>query len=297
MQPLTAARLSLVAGVLILGLKFLAWRLTGSVALYSDALESVVNVVAAGAAVVALSVARLPADDNHPFGHSKAEYFSAVLEGVLIVLAALAIVHEAWGRLFAPTAIQSLSRGMAVSLLASAMNGALAWYLLRLGRRRKSPALRADGIHLVTDVVTSLGVLLGIGLAWVTGTWVLDPLLALLVAANILWAGSKLVRDSLSELMDLAMPPTELRALEAALTQPRPGMLEVHDLKTRRAGATTFVQFHLVVEGAMAVDDAHRLCDALEEQVCQAYPDAQVVIHVEPESEALGHGFRLGTGS
>lgn len=297
MQPVAAARLSLLAGVVILGLKLLAWRLTGSVALYSDALESVVNVVAAGAAVLALTIARRPADDNHPFGHSKAEYFSAVLEGVLIVLAAIAIVREAWGKLFTPAPIESLSAGVAVSLVASAANAALAWALIRLAKKRSSPALRADGLHLATDVVTSLGVLAGIGLAWATGYWVLDPLLALLVAANILWTGSRLVRDSLSELMDLAVPAAELKTLEAALTRPRPGMLEVHDIKTRRAGATTFVQFHLVVEGAMAVEDAHRLCDSLEDEVLRAYPGAQMVIHVEPESEAHGSGFRLGTGS
>ncbi len=294
MQRIATARLSLVGGILILGFKFLAWHLTGSVALYSDALESVVNVVAAGVALLALLVARMPADDNHPFGHSKAEYFSAVLEGVLIVLAAVAIVHEAWGKLFQPAPIESLSAGLAVSLLASVGNGLLAWHLLRQGKQRSSPALRADGIHLTTDVVTSLGVLVGVVLASATGFWVLDPLLALMVAANILWAGSRLVRDSLSELMDLAVPAAELKALKAVLTCPRPGVLEVHDIKTRRAGSTTFVQFHLVVEGAMSVAEAHRLCDALEDEVRSTQSDAQVVIHVEPESEALGGGFRVG---
>ncbi len=307
MTPTAAARLSLLVGVAVLGLKWLAWWLTGSVALYSDALESVVNVVAAGAALAAVTIARRPADATHAFGHTKAEYFSAVLEGVLIVLAALAIAHEAWGRFADPQPVTGLDRGLAVSLTAAAANGALAWYLVRLGRRQRSPALQADGIHLATDVVTSVGVVAGIGLAWATGYWVLDPLLALLVAANILWAASRLVQDSLSGLMDASLPPEELAPLQALLAEALPGVLEVHDLKTRRAGPATFVQFHLVVAGAMTVDEAHRLCDRLESQALQLLPGSQVEIHVEPESEAHGTsgvedggrhaGFRLGHGA
>lgn len=305
MSPVSAARLSLLVGLAVLGLKWLAWWLTGSVALYSDALESVVNVVAAGAALAAVTIARRPADATHAFGHTKAEYFSAVLEGVLIVLAALAIAREAWHGLADPQPVEGLDRGLAVSLAASVANGVLAWYLVRLGKRQRSPALKADGIHLATDVVTSVGVAAGIGLAAVTGYWVLDPLLALVVALNILWAAWKLVQESLSGLMDAALPPAELAPLTSLLARAPPGVLEIHDLKTRRAGPATFVQFHLVVAGTMAVDEAHRICDRLESEVRRLLPGAQVVIHVEPESDAHGAGdpgggahhagFRLGT--
>lgn len=295
MTAVSAARLSLLVGVAVLGLKWLAWWITGSVALYSDALESVVNVVAAGAALAAVTIARRPADATHAFGHTKAEYFSAVLEGVLIVLAALAIAHEAWGRFADPQPASDLDRGLAVSLAASVANGALAWYLLRLGKRQRSPALRADGIHLATDVVTSVGVVAGIGLAAATGYWVLDPLLALVVALNILWAARKVVQESLSGLMDAALPPAELAPLQALLAQAPAGVLEIHDLKTRRAGRATFVQFHLVVDGAMSVDQAHRLCDRLEDEVQQLLPGSQVEIHVEPESEAKSSGVRRAT--
>lgn len=294
MSSLSAARLSLIAGIAILGLKWLAWWFTGSVALYSDALESVVNVVAALGALAAVSIAKRPPDANHAFGHSKAEYFSAVFEGALIVLAAGLIVHQAWGRLFDPTPVTGLDRGLAFSLAASVANGALAWWLVRLGKRRRSPALHADGVHLFADVVTSIGVLIGILLAWQTGLWVLDPVLALLVAVNVLWAGWRLVSDSVSALMDAALPPSELKPLEELLARPRPGVLEAHDLRTRRAGAATFIELHLVVEGTLRVTEAHRLCDVLEEEIRTLQPGAEVVIHIEPESEAQGTGMRLG---
>lgn len=290
-SPTRAARLSLATGVLVLVLKLVAWRLTDSVALYSDALESIVNIAAAFAALVALSFAARPADDDHPFGHTKAEYFSAVLEGVLIVVAAIAIVHEAWLRLRAPAALDDIGIGVAISVLATALNGAVALYLIRLGRARRSPALRADGIHLASDVVTTLGVLIGIGLAVVTGWWWLDPALALAVAVNVVWAGWRLIRDSLSALMDEGVPNSERDALEALLARPRPGVVEIHDLRTRRAGTATFIQFHLIVPSSMPVAEAHRLCDDLEAEVHALVDAANVLIHVEPETEAEGLGI------
>jgi cation diffusion facilitator family transporter len=293
-SPLGAARLSLLTGILIFGLKWLAFQATGSVALYSDAIESIVNIVAAGAAMLALAIASRPADANHAFGHTKAEYFSAALEGALVLIAALAIVYEAWGRLRAPVALESLDLGLTLSIVATAINGTLAWYLVRHGRRQRSPALEADGVHIAADVVTTCGVLVGIGLAWATGWWLLDPLLAIAVAINVLWAGGRLVRDSLGALMDAALPPADLARLEQLLAQPRPGMLEAHDLRTRRAGPMTFVQLHLVVEGGMTVAQAHRLCDELEDEIKTLLPGAQPHIHVEPESEAEGAGFGMG---
>ncbi|MEN2983070.1 MAG: cation diffusion facilitator family transporter [Thermus sp.] len=281
-----AARLSLGVALLVLGLKTLAYLLTGSVALLSDALESTVNVAAALAALAAIRYAQKPPDDTHPFGHSKAEYFSAVLEGVLVVLAALLIAKEALPKLLRPTPLEGLGPGLLVSLLASGANGLLAYHLIREGRRHRSPALTADGYHVLSDVLTSAGVLLGIGLAWLTGFWALDPLLALLVAGNILLMGFRLVRHSVGGLMDEGLPLEEVEGIQRVIQERLSGRaLEVHDLKTRRAGPRTFLEFHLVVPGRMSVEEAHRLCDELEGDLEKAFPGLVVTIHVEPESE------------
>ena len=273
-----AARLSLVVALLVLGLKAFAYLLTGSVALLSDALESLVNVAAALAALLALRVARKPPDQNHPFGHTKAEYVSAVLEGVLVVLAALWIAREALPRLLHPVPLEGLGLGLGVSLLASLLNGLLAYHLLKEGRRHRSPAL--------SDVLTSLGVVLGVGLAGLTGLWVLDPLLALAVAGQILFLGYRIVRESVGGLMDEGLPPEEVERIRAFLQERIRGRaLEVHDLKTRRAGPRSFLEFHLVVRGDTPVEEAHRLCDEAERALAQAFPGLQATIHVEPEGE------------
>ncbi|UZX14501.1 cation diffusion facilitator family transporter [Thermus sp. PS18] len=281
-----AARLSLLVALWVLGLKALAYLLTGSVALLSDALESTVNVAAALLALFAIRFAQRPPDETHPFGHSKAEYFSAVLEGVLVVLAALLIAKESIPRLLHPRPLGDLGPGLLVSLLASLINGLLAWHLLRQGRRLRSPALTADGYHVLSDVLTSVGVLAGVSLAWATGLWVLDPLLALLVAGNILLMGFRLVRQSVGGLMDEGLSPAEVGRIRKTIAEALGGRaLEVHDLKTRKAGNRAFLEFHLVVPGSMTVEEAHRLCDELERALEESFPGLAVTIHVEPESE------------
>lgn len=285
-----AAWVSLVAGVFVLGLKWVAYFLTGSVALYSDALESIVNVAAAFAALWALRIAARPPDVDHPYGHTKAEYFSAVLEGALILVAALAILRETWSRLLHPMPLESLGIGLAVSVVATGVNGAVATYLVRTGKRLRSPALRADGTHLWTDVATSAGVLVGTGLAGLTGAWILDPLLALAVALNIIRIGAKLVRESVGGLMDEAVPPAELETMWAAIRGAMHGAIQAHELKTRRAGTRTFVELHLVVPAGMTVWTSHALCDRIESAVEAAIPGAQVTIHVEPEEKAEESG-------
>jgi cation diffusion facilitator family transporter len=281
-----AARLSLVVALLVLGLKAFAYLLTGSVALLSDTLESTVNVAAALLALFAIRFAQRPPDETHPFGHSKAEYFSAVLEGVLVVLAALLIAKESIPRLLHPRPLGDLGPGLLVSLLASLINGLLAWHLLRQGRRLRSPALTADGYHVLSDVLTSVGVLAGVSLAWATGLWVLDPLLALLVAGNILLMGFRLVRQSVGGLMDEGLSPEEVGRIRKTIAEALGGRaLEVHDLKTRKAGNRAFLEFHLVVPGSMTVEEAHRLCDELERALEESFPGLAVTIHVEPESE------------
>ncbi|WP_243090846.1 cation diffusion facilitator family transporter [Thermus neutrinimicus] len=281
-----AARLSLLVALLVLGLKALAYLLTGSVALLSDALESTVNVAAALLALFAIRFAHRPPDETHPFGHTKAEYFSAVLEGVLVVVAALLIAQEALPRLLQPKPLEGLGLGLVVSLAASLLNGLLAWHLIRKGKVLRSPALTADGYHVLSDVLTSAGVLAGVGLAGLTGLWVLDPLLALLVAGNILFMGFRLVRQSVGGLMDEGLPAEEVGRMRKTIAEALGGRaLEVHDLKTRKAGHRTFLEFHLVVPGSMTVEEAHRLCDELERVLEEGFPGLTVTIHVEPESE------------
>lgn len=281
-----AARLSLVVALLVLGIKAFAYLLTGSVALLSDALESLVNVAGALLALLAIRFAQRPPDETHPFGHSKAEYFSAVLEGVLVVLAAFLIAKESIPRLLHPRPLGDLGPGLLVSLLASLINGLLAWHLLRQGRRLRSPALTADGYHVLSDVLTSVGVLAGVSLAWATGLWVLDPLLALLVAGDILLMGFRLVRQSVGGLMDEGLPLEEVARIRGFITERLAGRaLEVHDLKTRKAGNRAFLEFHLVVPGSMTVEEAHRLCDELERALEKEFPGLVVTIHVDPEKE------------
>lgn len=281
---------SVVVAAVVLGLKFLAYLLTGSVALYSDALESIINVAAALAALVALRVAARPADANHPYGHTKAEYFSAVAEGVLIVLAAVSIAREAWPVLLNPRPVEAPWAGLLVNLGASALNGVWAALLLRAGRAARSPALLADGRHVLTDVVTSVGVVAGVLLARLTGLSWLDPALALLVAVNILWSGWGLIRESVGGLMDASVDPTTEARIRHAMSEHAEGALEMHDLRTRHAGRLTFIEFHLVVPGDMTVTQAHAICDRLEDALQTEMPGANVTIHVEPQEKAKHHG-------
>ncbi|ODT59774.1 MULTISPECIES: cation diffusion facilitator family transporter [Paracoccus] len=281
---------SIVVGLVVLGLKTLAWRLTGSVALLSDALESIVNVATALAALVAIKVAQRPADQGHPYGHHKAEFLSAVLEGVLIIVAALLILREAWHAFQNPRLIQDAGLGMAINAGAGALNAVWCWVLIRQGRRLRSPALVADGKHLLSDVISSAGVLLGVGLAVATGWAVLDPALAMLVGVNILWSGWKVMTASLSGLLDEAVPEKTLAVIREIISDKASGALEAHDLRTRHAGAVTFIDFHLVVDGQTTVSDAHDICDRVEASLKARLPDAQITIHVEPEHKAKHSG-------
>ncbi len=278
--------------VLVLGLKMLAWWMTGSVALLSDGLESIVNVIAAIVAYVVIGYAAKPADAGHPFGHYKAEYLSAVLEGVLIVVAALLIVWEAVPAMLEPRPMEAPVVGLAINVLAGIVNAIWAYTLIRAGRALRSPALSADGHHILSDVVTSIGVLIGLVLAIVTGYAILDPLLAVLVACNILYQGWKVISRSVDGLMDRAVPAEEEDAIKQAIAAHAAGSLGVHDLKTREAGSAIFVDFHLVVPAAMAVGDAHDICDRLEDAIRAVHPGAKIAIHVEPESEKA-HGIRV----
>lgn len=277
----------------VMGVKFIAWWVTGSVALYSDALESIVNVVASFAAWYAVGVSRKPADATHPFGHHKAEYFSAVLEGVLIAVAALLILHEASTAILEGVQpMESAGIGLAINAGAGAANGLWAWLLLRTGREARSPALIADARHIFSDVITSAGVIAGLLLALATGQAILDPLLAIIVALNILWQGYKLVGESFNGLMDHALGEEDQAAIRNLIAANSGDAIEFHDLKTREAGPARFAEFHLVVDSGMSVARSHEICDRIEDALHEAMPGIRVTIHVEPAHKRKGEPAR-----
>lgn len=284
------AAASIAVAAVVMAVKYAAYLKTGSAALYSDALESIVNLVTAVAAFIAIRISTRPADRRHQFGHHKAEYFSAVLEGALIVVAAILILHEALDAYQNPRALTDLGSGLAISTVATVINAAWSFALLTFGRRLRSPALRADGKHLLTDVATSIGVIAGLGLAGLTGWKVLDPVLAGAVAVYILYAGWRLTRDSVGGLMDEAVASDVSRRIRQIIADNSSGAIEAHDLRTRGAGRATFVEFHLVVPGNMTVAEAHRICDRLEDAIGKEVQGAEVLIHVEPEGEARHRG-------
>lgn len=282
---------SLVIGILVLCLKgFAAWA-TGSIALYSDALESVVNVVTAIVALIAVRLAAKPADATLPYGYYKAEYFSAVVIGIFIAVAALLIFREAYFGFIAPRGFELDPVGIGVSVLATAINAGWAWWLSRRGREEQSPALVADGRHLWTDVVSTLGVLVGVVLAAATGWVQLDAILAALVGIAILWSGWELIKQSVIGLMDVAVEPKLLGQIREIISANAEGAIEAHDIRTRQAGAMTFIDFHLVVPGAMSVEAAHAICDGIEAKLREAVERAQITIHVEPENKAKHSGI------
>jgi cation diffusion facilitator family transporter len=282
---------SIVVGIVVLTLKSLAYVMTGSVALLSDAIESIVNVATAIAAFIAIRLSAKPADAEHPYGHHKAEYFSAVLEGVLIVIAAVAILREAYFAFLSPRNLDAPWLGLAVNGAALAINAGWSWVLIRQGRARRSPALEADGRHLLTDVISSIGVLAGVSLAAITGWAVLDPTLAVIVALNILWSGWGIVKDSIGGLMDEAVPAEILARIREIISVNAEGAIEAHDLRTRHAGRMMFIDFHLVVPGSMTVSAAHDICDRLERAIKAEFPDALISIHVEPDDRAKHAGI------
>lgn len=286
--PRHMAMLSIAAACITLGLKFLAYELTGSVSLYSDALESFVNLAAAIAGLIALSIAAKPADRDHPWGHEKAEYFSSGFEGALIIIAALSIVYESIHKLLDPMPIERIGWGIVISMLATAVNAATALLLLRYAKRHDSIALEADAHHLLSDVWTSLGVAIALGLLiWLPPTWYfLDPLIAMLVAVNILRIGAQLLRRSADGLMDSALPDTELAEISTALQTSLPASAQTSALRTRKSGNQRFVDFKLSVPGTLSVADSHHLCDQLEAAIHARLPRCQISIHVEPAEPA-----------
>lgn len=281
---------SIALGLAVLGLKLAAWWVTGSAALFSDAAESVVNVAAATAALVALRLAARPADADHPYGHDKAEFFAAVIEGVLIVVAALVILQHAWHTIQNPAPIDAPWLGATLNAAAGVLNLAWGLHLVRAGRRLRSPALAADGRHLLADVATSIGVLAGLALAVATGIWWLDPMLAAATALYILVSGTMVIRESVGGLMDEAPAAEIVARIRTIVGAHAEGAIEAHDLRTRHAGRLTFLEFHLVVPAAMTVADAHDICDRIEAALKAEMEGLMITIHVEPEGKAKHRG-------
>jgi cation diffusion facilitator family transporter len=275
------AWLSIAAALVTIGLKAIAYQLTGSVGLLSDALESLVNLGAALLTLAMLALSARPPDDEHAFGYGKAEYFASGAEGVLILLAAAAIGWTAVGRLLAPRSIESAGVGLAVSMAATAVNASVARVLLRAARRHHSIALEADAHHLMTDVWTSVGVVAGVAIVAMTGWQVLDPLIALAVATQIVLTGARLVRRSFRGLLDPSVAVDEQEALRRVLARHSGGEVQFHALRTRQAGARRFVEMHVLVPGDWTVRRGHTLCEQLEAEVAAAIPNATVLTHLE----------------
>ena len=271
-------------------MKAVAWWITGSAALYSDALESIVNVAASVIALGALRFAAIPADANHPYGHDKVEFFAAVIEGVLIVIAALSIFRHAWETWRDLHPIAQPWQGLALNAVATVLNGAWSALLIRTGRRIRSPALLADGKHLLADVVTSVGIAIGVGLVVLTGYLVLDPVLAAATGVYVLWSGMAMIWISVGGLMDAAPQPAVVRRVRELVAESAAGAIEAHDLRMRHAGKLTFLEFHLVVPGSMTVAESHAICDHVEEVLRTEMQDLVITIHVEPEEKAKQHG-------
>ena len=279
------AWLSIAAAIVTIALKTGAYFLTGSVGLLSDAAESVVNLVAAVIALVALTIAARPADDTHHYGHGKAEYFSAAIEGLMIFVAAGVIIWSAIPRLIHPVELENLGVGLAISLLATAVNGVVGLLLIRVGRRERSATLTADGKHLMTDVWTSAGVLVGVLMVAVTGWLRLDPIVAIAVAINILIVGGRLVWHSSSALLDAALPAADNDAIRAVLDRHRSDDVGFHGLQTRESGRQRFVSFHVLVPGAWSVQRAHDLAEVVEADVLALLDGAHVTTHIEPRED------------
>lgn len=278
-------------GIVVLVLKYVAYMMTGSVALLSDALESIVNVVTAITTMIAVFLASKPANANLPYGYDKAEYFSAVIEGVFILVAALLIFQQAYLRFMNETPLEASMEGLLVNGVAGVINGLWCLVLFRHGRKTRSPALVADARHLLTDVVSSAGVLAGVFFAVISGLDFLDPLLAALVGVNILWSGYRLVSESVGGLMDVAVPDEQLTRIRTIIATNADGAIEAHDIRTRQSGRKTFIEFHLVVPGTMSVDSAHDICDRIENALRDAVGGAMISIHVEPENKAKHAGI------
>jgi cation diffusion facilitator family transporter len=291
------AVLSIVTSIVTLALKFGAYFLTGSVSLLSDALEALVNLAAGLIALAALTIAEKPADDDHAYGHDKAEYFSSGVEGTLILVAAVSIIYAAWGRFLHPVVLENLEVGLGVGFLAAAANYATARAMLKVGKEHDSITIEADAMHLMTDVWTSAGVLGGLLIiVFFPKLQILDPLVAIAVGLHIIYTGFKLLRRSIDGLMDAALSPHEIQKTRGLIEAELPRGASFHALRTRKAGAQRFIEFHLLVPGEISVSESHVLCDRIERAIGDHLARASITIHVEPAETHEQHDLASSPG-
>jgi cation diffusion facilitator family transporter len=281
------AWLSIAAAVTTIAMKSIAYWLTGSVGLLSDAVESIVNLLGAMMALGMLTIAARPADDGHSFGHSKAEYFASVVEGILILVAAAGIAYTGIERILNPRPLESVGIGVLVSIGASIVNFVVARILMTAARKHNSITLEADSQHLMTDVWTSAGVIAGVGLIAITGWNLLDPIVALIVAINIVWTGVGLVRRSVDGLMDVALPELEQKAIETVMEKYRQKKVDFHALRTRQAASRRFLSVHVLVPGAWTVHDAHHIAEDFEGDIRAVLGEAIISTHLEPIDDEI----------
>lgn len=273
---------SIGAAVLTIGLKFSAYLLTGSIGLYSDAAESVVNLIAALVALWALTLAARPPDDEHAYGHTKAEYFSSGLEGALILVAAASIGFAAWNRIWNPQPLDQVGLGLVLSVISAGINGSVALVLMRAGKRLRSITLEADAHHLLTDVWTTAGVVVGVVLVQWTGWLLIDSLIAILVAVNIVWTGLRLLRETGYGLLDSALSVSDQRVINDVLEEYERKGLAFHAVRTRLSGQRRFISMHVLVPGSWTVQQGHDLCEEIELTISQELPESTVMTHLEP---------------
>ncbi len=283
------AWISIGASILTIGLKTIAYQLTGSVGLLSDAIESLVNLAGGIMALMMLKIAARPADNEHAYGHNKAEYFSSGVEGTLILVAAASIAYAAYGRLLDPRPLEHVGVGLLVSVAASVINLATAILMMRVGRKRNSITLEANGHHLMTDVWTSVGVIGAVGAVAATGwTW-LDPVVAFLVAANIVWTGGKIVHRSIAGLMDASLSEADIKQVKKVFAQHEAAGIQFHALRTRQAGVRKFVSVDVLVPGAWSVQQGHDLVEKIEAEIRAVVSDSSVFTHLEPIEDPLSY--------
>ena len=278
--------LSIAAALVTMGVKFIGYFLTGSVGLFSDAAELVVNLVAALVGLWAVTLAARPADIEHTYGHTKSEYFSSGVEGALILVAALIIAFELLFPVFDTAPIEQAYLGLTFSIVGAVINGVLAWFMLREGKER-SITLEADAHHLFTDVMTTVGVFIGVLLVALTKWYILDPIVALLVAINIIWTGVKLLRQTGLGLLDTALPHEDINAINAILDTYRKQNIEFHALRSRMAGRRRFVSFHVIVPGTWTVLKGHSVCEEIEMALHAALPESTIFTHLEPREDPV----------
>lgn len=282
--------LSIAAAVVTITLKYLAYVVTGSVGLLSDALESIINLVAAVFALFMIKLAEKPADKDHLYGHTKAEYFSSIFEGILIVIAALTIGFSAFERIFNPQPIEQAMVGIGISLFSTAINLVVATTLLRVGNKYKSITLVADGHHLMTDVWTSVGVIIGVGLVWFTDVQVIDPIIALLVAGNIIRTGYYILKQSMMGLLDASLPEDEMKEIQSILKMYRSkNNISFHGLRSRQSATRKFMSVHILVPGSWSVQQGHDLLEDIEKSLRDTMPGLTVFTHLEPLEDPKSH--------